>query len=78
MIKSIELKFKSGNDVQVDRAIITRDEFIQIKQQAETIERLKAALTNVKNCPESDLAAYVKSVDGIACETLTKLEAGEL
>lgn len=50
----------------------------EVKQQAETLERLKAALTNVKNCPESDLAAYVKSVDGIACETLTKLEAGEL
>jgi len=51
---------------------------ISKKHMMETIERLKAALTNVKNCPESDLAAYVKSVDGIVCETLTKLEAGEL
>ena len=41
MIKSIELKFTSGNDVLVERAVITRDEYIQIKQQAETIELLK-------------------------------------
>lgn len=44
MIKSIELKFTSGNDVLVERAVITRDEFMQIKQQAETIERLEKQL----------------------------------
>lgn len=44
----------------------------------EANKAMEKALVDIKNCPDADLSKYCQSVDDIACETLAKLEAGDL
>lgn len=57
-----------------DEGLLCECQRILIKRLEIQNTELIEALTNIKNCKESDLTRYCKSVDDIACDTLAKYE----
>lgn len=76
-IESIDQKFKSGNDVAVSRAIVTREEWEAVKAELFTPEQVRDACEKeLESWPESDFKDAAKhAIDSVRLRLIeTKLE----